>query len=138
MKKILSVVALMGVCSFASAAAPAAFTPGTATTKNAVATTLTYTVPVAVASRLFVKNNFDFTVSANVLVNAVEDPAGRFMVVGATNTSGRNVYTGSSDGGSVAGCKDPLTAEAAKEADAMATALSGRLLVTGPSGCNPA
>lgn len=134
MKNIISAVALMSFASFAFAA-PTVFEPGTPTEKQAVPTTYTYTVEDAAGDRLFVKNQFDFTLSANVIVDAAEDPNGRFMVVGAANTNGRNVYTGSSDGGSVSSCQDPLTADQAKADGAMATALSARLAVAGVSGC---
>ena len=133
MKKIFTAVALMtfGTTSFAATA----FNPGTKTTNNAVSTTYTYTVADTAAERDFVKNDFDFTLSANVIVDAAEDDEGRFMVVGAANTNGRNVYTGSSDGGSVSSCQDPLTADQAKVSGAVSTALGARLDVDGASGC---
>lgn len=61
----------------------------------------------------FVKNSFDFTISANVVAGVIEDPANsRFGVVAGSN-KGYNVFTGSSVGGSIAQCGDqvPKTTE---------------------------
>lgn len=138
MKKTLVAVALMGLVGGVAntASAAEAFTPGTITTKNSVPTTFTYTVETDRADRLFVKNAFDFTLSTNVLMNADEDdPAGAFMAVVTGNTSGRNVFVGHSNGGSVGVCGDPLTATEAAVAGAMATEMGTRFLITDVTAC---
>lgn len=133
MKKTLVAFALMSAAGFAQAAET--YTPGTATTRFAVPTTFTYTVAATRAERLFVKNEFDFTLSTNVIMNADEDPDGRFMSVGTGNTMGRNIYVGHSDGGSVNSCGDPLTAAEAKVEGAIATELGSRWDATNDNGC---
>lgn len=142
MMKNLLAVALMAAAGSAVAAAsgtpsnPIDFEPGTATERKSVATTYTYTVAADRADRLFVKNEFDFTLSSNVILDAAEEEDdGRFMAVGTANTQGRNVFIGHSNGGSVNGCGDPLTAEEAKEPGALADALSERFLIDEPTGC---
>ncbi|WP_139214136.1 hypothetical protein [Atopomonas hussainii] len=61
----------------------------------------------ALANRAgFVKNNFDATLSANVIAGVNDDAANsRFGVVAASN-KGYTVFTGSSVGGSIAQCGD--------------------------------
>ncbi|WP_394560696.1 hypothetical protein [Aquipseudomonas alcaligenes] len=52
----------------------------------------------------FVKNNFDFTVSANVAAGVNDNAANsRFGVIAGSN-KGYNVFTGSSVGGSISQC----------------------------------
>lgn len=139
MKKILFAAALTSVASIAVAAEPIDFAPGTATSRVAEAQTYIYTVADDRADRLFVKNEFEFTLSANVLLNAGEDEdQGAWMSVGTTNTNGRNVFTGHSNGGSVTACGDALTAADAKVAGALEDALGERFDATEPNGCKPA
>ncbi len=90
---------------------------GSVTARNAVATTFDYTVEPVRANRLFVKNAFEFTLSSNVILAAGEEAAGRYMIVSAANTQGRNFFIGHSNGGSVAACQDPWTAAEASDAD---------------------
>lgn len=136
MKKILFAAALASVASVAMAEGPTKFEAGTPTERKAEAHTYMYTVAAARAERLFVKNDFEFTLSANVLLDAGEDPdQGAWMSVGTTNTNGRNVFTGHSNGGSVTACGDPLTAAEAKEKDALKTELGTRFVATDPNGC---
>lgn len=82
----------------------------------------------------FVKNDFDATLSANVIA-AVEDNNGqsRFGVIAASN-KGYNVFTGSSVGGSVAQCGDQLEN---KNTDGLATTLvtDGNLDLDEANGC---
>lgn len=52
----------------------------------------------------FIKQDFDFTVSANVVLGLVDDAAGNRMGVIAGSNKGYNVFTGSSVGGSVSSC----------------------------------
>jgi opacity protein-like surface antigen len=57
----------------------------------------------------FVKNNFDFTVSANVAAGVNDDGTrSRFGVIAGSN-KGYNVFTGSSVGGSISQCGAQLT-----------------------------
>ena len=133
MKKIL--VAALAMSATSVMAAPEAFNAGTPTTRVPAAQTYTYNVDADRANRLFVKNEFDFTLSANVLMNAGEDdPDGRFMVVTTGSAQGRNVYVGHSDGGSVTSCGDPLTAEEAKADGAVATQMAARAVLDASDG----
>lgn len=62
----------------------------------------------------FVVTDFDYTISANVALNSVEDTVA--FAVGAASKKGRNAYTGSSNGGSVSACGDPTTGSAVPDA----------------------
>lgn len=136
MKKNLVAVALMAVAGVA-VAAPETYAPGDTTDRQGVATTYEYDVSgIDRADRLFIKNNFEFTLSTNVVLTSEEDDDGRFFVVGTVNTQGRNVYVGHSNGGSVNGCGDPLTAAEAKVAGALESALSDRFDASEDSGCS--
>lgn len=54
----------------------------------------------------FVKNDFEFTISANVIAGVLEEPVdSRFGVVAGSN-KGYTVFTGSSVGGSISQCGD--------------------------------
>ncbi len=56
----------------------------------------------------FVKNDFTFTISANVVLAVEEDNVNnRFGVVSGSN-KGYTAFTGSSVGGSIAQCGDPV------------------------------
>lgn len=135
MKKILTAVALIAMTNSVMAD-PIEFTPGTATDRKAQAQAYTYTVAAERENRDFVKNEFEFTLSANVIMNAGEDTdQGAWMSVGTANTNGRNVFTGHSNGGSVTSCGDPLTAAEAKVKDALSDALGARFDAEEPNGC---
>jgi len=110
---------------------------GEVTARSAIATTYDYTVAETREARLFVKNAFEFTLSANVIMAAGEEAAGRYMVVGTTNTQGRNFFVGHSNGGSVSACQDPWTAsEAADSGESEYSAeLSARVDFAAPTGC---
>lgn len=59
----------------------------------------------AIASRAgFIKNNFEGTLSANVIAGLHDDAANNRMGVVAGSNKGYTVFTGSSVGGSVAQC----------------------------------
>ncbi|WP_341645642.1 hypothetical protein [Thauera sp. SDU_THAU2] len=110
----------------------------TADSASSVATNWTYTVADDRGDRNFVKQDFDFSLSANVILAAAEDSVdGRWMTVGAVSVLGRNVYVGHSDGGSVAPCGDPLPAADAKAAGAMVDALDARFTPDTENGCTP-
>lgn len=89
----------------------------------------------AQASRAgFVKNNFEFTLSANVVAGVNEDAANsRFGVIAASN-KGYVLFTGTSVGGSIAQCGQPIakteTNLAAKEV------VTGNLAFGQANGCN--
>lgn len=86
----------------------------------------------AIADRAgFVKNDFEVTVSANVKVGMV-DGTNVFGVV-AGNNRGRNVFTGTSLGGSVAPC-GAQTDGKTEFADELAVTAS--LDLTKANGCN--
>lgn len=76
----------------------------------------------AIANRAgFVKNDFHFTLSAQVTMGVV-DATNRFAVI-AASSKGRNVFTGTSDGGSVNQCGAPVSG--------VGTDLASTLVVTG-------
>lgn len=56
----------------------------------------------------FVKNSFDGTLSANVVAGVFDNAANNRFGVSAGSNKGYNVFTGSSVGGSVAQCGDPI------------------------------
>ncbi len=110
----------------------------TATSASSVATNWTYKVDDNRENRNFVKQDFDFSLSANVILAAAEDNVdGRWMTVGAVSVLGRNVYVGHSDGGSVAPCGDPLPAADAKVANAKVDAQGERFTPDTENGCTP-
>lgn len=83
----------------------------------------------------FVKNQFEGTLSANVIAG-VQDLAAssRYGVIAASN-KGYNVFTGSSVGGSVGQCG----AQVDKNGDpnlAAAQVVAGNLVLTNANGCN--
>ena len=135
-KTTLAALALL-VSGSALAEDPATITGGAAATTDAVSVAKAYTYTVSGEERedrLFVKNDFDITISANVQLQT--DETARAMAVGTANTNGRNVFTGHSDGGSVSSCGEPLTAAEAKVDDALADALSERFDIDEDGGCD--
>lgn len=84
-------------------------------------------------ARLFVKNDFDLTLSANVQLMTNE--TARAMATGTVNTNGRNIFTGHSDGGSVSNCGEPLTAAEAKAVNGLTGALTARFEIDNNGGC---
>lgn len=113
MKRItLAVVSL----AFASGvfAAPTPYTIGADTSVSGKGEPEVFTYTAADARAGFVKNNFDFTLSAWTIATAVESVDVRSMSVGAVSARGRSLYSGNSDGGSVAQCGDSLSPTAAK------------------------
>jgi hypothetical protein len=90
----------------------------------------------AVAQRAgFVKNDFESTLSANVVAGAFDNAANnRFGVIAGSN-KGYNVFTGSSVGGSVSQCGKP----AVKGTDtdlAAGFVVAGNLVLANANGCN--
>ncbi|WP_394234728.1 hypothetical protein [Pseudomonas anguilliseptica] len=92
-------------------------------------------VMTARASRAgFVKNNFDFTISANVVAGVNEDAANsRFGVIAGSN-KGYVVFTGTSVGGSISQC-GALVAKGTGDLAASLVADSN-LAFGQPNGCN--
>ncbi|QUE76891.1 hypothetical protein [Stutzerimonas stutzeri] len=66
-----------------------------------------------------VKNSFDATLSANVIAGLVDDATDNRLGVVAGSNKGYTVFTGSSVGGSVSQCGDPV----AKGTSGLATTL---------------
>jgi hypothetical protein len=89
----------------------------------------------AQASRAgFVKNNFEFTISANVVAGINEDVAnGRFGVIAGSN-KGYVVFTGTSVGGSISQC-GPLIGKQVGNLAASAV-ITANLAFGQPNGCN--
>jgi hypothetical protein len=82
----------------------------------------------------FVKNNFEFTISANVVAGINEDSANsRFGVISGSN-KGYVVFTGTSVGGSISQCGQPV----GKGIENLAGSLvdGGNLAFGRPNGCN--
>lgn len=118
MKKIIATAIFAGLFSVgAFAATPAAPTGVTITNDTLVPVgNVTTDINLArqyrftpIASRAgFVKNTFDGTLSANVVAGILDQAANsRFGVVAGSN-KGYNVFTGSSVGGSVSQCGNPV------------------------------
>ncbi|MDD0844550.1 hypothetical protein [Pseudomonas sp. Gutcm_11s] len=83
----------------------------------------------------FVKNDFDFTISANVVLGAVDDAAAnRFGVISGSN-KGYNVFTGSSVGGSISQCGASIKKEDGADL-AAAQVGEGQIDLDNANGCN--
>ena len=139
MKKLKLAILALAVSS-GSAFAATAYTPAEGAAKQVTVVTsaanYTYTVPAEQTERLFVKNNFDFTLSSNVIIQTQEETAaGRYMGVATTNVKGRNFFTGHSDGGSVTTCGDPLTATDAKDVTKFASTMATRFVPANDGAC---
>lgn len=81
----------------------------------------------------FVKNNFEFTVSANVIAGINEDAANsRFGVISGSN-KGYVVFTGTSVGGSISQCGPLIGKQVANLA--ASGVISGNLQFGEPNGC---
>ncbi len=78
----------------------------------------------------FVKNDFNFTVSANVAMTVAD--SGRAFGVITGSPKGRNVYTGLSEGGSIKECGDQT------DAKTPATNNLGRFIMTEDNACGEA
>jgi len=145
MKKILSFALAAGLFSSVSAFATSTPTPditvnladggykavGSLTDKINLARSGRMTAQTGRAG--FVKNDFDFTISANVVAGVNEDAANsRFGVIAASN-KGYNVFTGSSVGGSIAQC-GPQVAKGTANLGA-SKVVTGSLVLTNANGC---
>lgn len=145
MKKIITASLITGLlCSATAFAAP---------TNNKTDVTLTANAYVAVGSVAnninlarqfnilaidnragFVKNDFESTLSANVVAGAFDNAQNNRFGVTAASNKGYNVFTGSSVGGSVAQCGDPV--DKGQQGDlAAALVVAGTLVLANPNGC---
>ena len=140
MKKIIAATLVAGL--FASAGAFAAPTTVTLVTGyNSIGDVATdiniarqFTL-TAIASRAgFIKNSFDATLSANVVAGVVDDAANNRLGVVAGSNKGYTVFTGSSVGGSVSQCGDPVAKTVTNLAASLV--LTGTVDLTKANGCN--
>lgn len=111
-----------------------AFVPvGDVNTNINVARQYTMTAIAAPVRSGFVKNNFESTLSANVIAGAIDNAQNsRFGVVAASN-KGYNVFTGSSVGGSVAQCGAQVEKTVANLGASLVVA--GTLVLANANGC---
>lgn len=119
MKKVLFTALLLSFTGSAfatvgTAAAPTAYDIGDDTSAAGIGQPEVFTYTAVAARAGYVKNNFDFTMSAWSIGRAIESADVRQMSVGVVSARGRGLYTGNSDGGSVAQCGDLLSAADAK------------------------
>lgn len=89
---------------------------------------------LAIASRAgFVKNDFQVTLSANVIAGINDNNTNNRMGVIAGSTKGYVLFTGSSVGGSVAQCGDPVATDVANLAASLVVA--GSVDLDADNGC---
>ena len=89
---------------------------------------------LAVASRAgFVKNNFEATLSANVVAGVNDNATNNRMGVVAGSNKGYTAFTGSSVGGSVAQCGAVVAKNTANLAASLV--VSGTLVLANANGC---
>ncbi|MFI8381788.1 hypothetical protein [Pseudomonas sp. NPDC079086] len=91
---------------------------------------------LAVDSRQgFVKNDFESTLSANVVAGALDNAANNRFGVEAGSNKGYVAFTGSSVGGSVSQCGDPVKKGTT---DLAASLIDGsKMDLNEPNGCKP-
>lgn len=142
MKKILIAAAALLAASNAfaavgTAAAPTPYTVGNDTTTAGVGQPEVFTYTAAAARAGYVKNNFDFTMSAWSIGRAVEPATGGAeMSVGVVSARGRGLYTGNSNGGSVSQCGSLVSAADAKTVTKLTALLANvDIAATASSGC---
>lgn len=145
MKKIASLVALSALFSSAAFAATPTYDITTTLTANQYVAISSATDTkinqarqgnmVAVGNRAgFVKNNFDYTISANVIAGVMDNPLrSRFGVVAGSN-KGYNVFTGSSVGGSISACGPQLSDKSTANL-AASLVVAGTLNLENANGC---
>lgn len=135
MKKITLAALSLAVMASTSAFA-ADYKIGEVEPKAPKADPATFTYKAEADRAGFVKNDFEFTVSANSAIRAVENGT-RSLAVGAVSTRGRNVFTGHSDGGSVSQCGPSLTkTEADTDAKLLALLAGENLTATDSTAVN--
>ncbi|WP_313279624.1 hypothetical protein [Stutzerimonas balearica] len=141
MKKIIAAALFASI--FASATANAGTTPTSVKLKdgyNAIGDATTninlarqFNIEAIDGRAGFIKNDFEATLSANVFAALTDDAANNRMGVVAGSNKGYTVFTGSSVGGSVSQCGDPV----AKSTAGLATTLvkSDTLVLANANGC---
>ena len=117
MKKIIAAALFASI--FASATANAGTTPTTVELANGYNKIGDETTNINLARQFniqalpnragFIKNNFEATLSANVVAGLHDDATNNRMGVVAASNKGYNVFTGSSVGGSVSSCGKQVT-----------------------------
>jgi hypothetical protein len=141
MKKIIAAALFASI--FASATANAGTTPtsvelqdgynaiGDATTNINLARQ--FNIEAINGRAGFIKNDFEATLSANVFAALTDDAANNRMGVVAGSNKGYTVFTGSSVGGSVSQCGDPVAKNTAGLATTLVT--SDTLVLANANGC---
>lgn len=144
MKKVLFTALLMtfaggAYATVGTAAAPTAYTIADDTTAAGIGQPEVFTYTAVAARAGYVKNDFDFTMSAWSIGRAIESADVRQMSVGVVSARGRGHFTGNSDGGSVSQCGDLLPAADAKDTANLVALLDQTSTdVAANSGCVPA
>lgn len=82
----------------------------------------------------FIKSRFEIMLSANVIAGLNDDAATNRMIVIAGSNKGYNLFSGSSVGGSVSQCGQPVTKATANLAASLVVA--GSQALTTDNGCN--
>lgn len=142
MKKIIAAALFAGV--FASAGANAASSGVTtivlATGYNAIGDVNTsinlarqYAFTAIPSRAGFIKNNFEGTLSANVIAGLSDDATNNRMGVIAGSNKGYVMFTGSSVGGSVSQCGPQITKNTANLA--ASAVVTGNLNLANANGC---
>ena len=141
MKKIIAAALFASI--FASATANAGTTPTTVELDDGYNEIGDATTNINLARQFniqaidkragFIKNGFEATLSANVFAALTDDADNNRMGVVAGSNKGYTVFTGSSVGGSVSQCGDPV----AKDTAGLATTLvkSDTLVLANANGC---
>ncbi|WP_404437607.1 hypothetical protein [Stutzerimonas chloritidismutans] len=146
MKKIIAAALLAGAFVSAGAHATGAGTPTPITLKTGyngigdVATNINLARQfafTAIPSRAgFIKNDFEGTLSANVIAGVIDDAANNRMGVVAGSNKGYVVFTGSSVGGSVSQCGKPVVKGTDTANLAATLVVVGTTDLTKANGCN--
>lgn len=143
MKKIIAAALFASI--FASATANAGTTPTTVKLANGYNKIGDATTNINLARQFnieaiatpprsgFIKNNFEATLSANVVAGLHDDATNNRMGVVAGSNKGYTVFTGSSVGGSVSQC-GPQVAKSVKDLSA-SLVVGGTLVLDNANGC---
>lgn len=141
MKKIIAAALFASI--FASATANAGTTPTSVKLKDGYNAIGDATTNINLARQFniealpnragFIKNNFEATLSANVVAGLHDDATNNRMGVVAGSNKGYTVFTGSSVGGSVSQC-GPQVAKSVKDLSA-SLVVDGTLVLDNANGC---
>lgn len=143
MKKILiaaaALLAASNVFAVGTATSPTKYAIGEDTSATGVGQPEVFTYTALDDRAGYVKNDFDFTMSAWSIARVLESDDARQMSVGGVSVRGRGMYTGNSDGGSVSQCGKLLSAADAKTLSKVLALLDQTSTEsTASSGCVPA